>query len=168
MRRQINAEELRNLFASIGESIWHIQNLEDALHTCITIKRDIKQRGAMPPEQAEAILREHRKNTLGKSLRISRETQILSIELESRLDKFKDERDWLVHRSVHQNREDLYVDKERYTLIDRIQILSSEARTLQKLVAKELEEFVVAQGVSREWIKNQAQHAIAKLKGEKP
>jgi len=168
MRRQINAEELHNLFASIGESIWHIQNLEDALHTCITIKRDIKQRGAMPSEQAEAILREHRKNTLGKSLRISREAQVLSIELQSRLDKFKDERDWLVHRSVHQNREDLYVDKERYTLIARIQILSREAITLQKLVAKELEEFVVAQGVSREWVENQARHAIAKLKGEKP
>jgi len=168
MRRQINAEELNILYASIGESIWHIQNLEDALHTCITIKRDIKKRGAMHSEQAEAILLKHRKNTLGNSLRISREAQVLSVELQNRLDKFKDERDWLVHRSVYQHREDLYEDKKRYTLMARIKMLSGEARALQKLVARELEDFVVAQGVSREWIENQAKQAISELKGVKP
>lgn len=166
VRRQINAEELQKLYASIGEGIWHLQNVEDTLHTYITIKRDIKVRGSMPPEKAEAILMKHRKNTLGTSLRISREAKILSPSLQERLDNFKEERDWLVHRSVHQYREDLYVDDKRFALMRRIQGFSEEATILQKLIAKELEDFVVAQGVSREWIFGEAQQKINKLEGE--
>ena len=33
VRRQINAEELQKLYALIGESIWHLQNVEDAWNT---------------------------------------------------------------------------------------------------------------------------------------
>jgi hypothetical protein len=72
-RRQINEKELQVLYSSIGKGIWHLQNLEDALHTCITVKRDIRVRGSVPPEKAEAILLRHRGNTLGKSLKIARE-----------------------------------------------------------------------------------------------
>lgn len=167
MRRQINAEELNILFSSIGSSIWHIQNLEEALNICITIKKDIKYRGSMSPEKAEEILSKHRKNTLGCSLRNSKEAKIFSITLQDRLDRFKDERDWLVHRSVFQNRDDLYVDNKRYALIEKIRLISKEAIELQKLVSKDLEYFVVAQGVSQEWIYNKANQEILKLKGEK-
>lgn len=168
VRRQINAEELHELYALIGEGIWHLQNVEDALHTYLTIKQNVKIRGSMPPAQAEAILSKHRTNTLGTSLKISRDGQILGSSLQDRLDAFKEERDWLVHRSVHQCREDLYVDDKRFALMRRIQMFSEEAMTLQKLIAKELEDYVVAQGVSREWVYHYAQGRINKLKGEEP
>lgn len=167
-RRQINAEELQALFTLIGEGIWYLQNVEDVLHTYITVKRDVKVRGSMPPEQAEAILAKHRTKTLGVSLKISREAQVLSPSLQKRLDNFKEERDWLVHRSVHQHREDLYVDDKRYDLIRRIGRFSEEARSIQKAIQKELEDYVVAQGVSPEWIFRYAQEKIDKLKGKKP
>ena len=167
MRRQINSEELNTLFVLIGAGIWHLQNLEDALHTCITIKRDIQYRGSKSPEQAESILSKHRKNTLGTSLQISRKAKVLSTFLQDRLEKFKKERDWLVHDVVYQYREDLYLDEKRFALMNRIQTFSDEAGILQKLVAKEMEDFVVTQGVSREWINNYAQQTISNLKGER-
>ena len=165
IRRQINEEELQLLYSSIGKGIWHLQNLEDALHTCITIKRDIKARGSVSPEKAEAILLKHRGRTLGKSLGYAKKANVLSPSLQKRLEIFKEERDWLVHRSVYQNREDLYVEDRRFALIARIQKFSEEALALQKLISKELEDFVVAQGVSREQVILMAENKLKKSKG---
>lgn len=165
-RRLIDEEELQALYASIGRGIWHLQNLEDALHTCITVKRDIRVRGTVSFEKAEAILLKHRSNALGKSLQIAREAQVLSPSLDERLKAFKEERDWLVHRSVYQNRQDLYLEDKRLELILRIQKFSEEALVLQKLIAKKLEEFVVAQGVSRKEITQVAEKNMRKLKEE--
>lgn len=164
-RRQINADELNALYVLIGKGIWHLQNLEDALHTCITVKRDIKVRGSIPPEQAMDFLEKNRSHVLGKSIKDAKEAQIFNPLLQERLEKFKEERNWLVHRSVHKNGDDLYVNESRFAIMNRIQAFSDEAIELQKLIAKELEDFVVAQGVSKEWVDQQAEQEIKRLKG---
>jgi hypothetical protein len=167
-RREINAEELQALYSAIGQGIWHLQNVEDALHTYITVKRDVRVRASVRLEKAEELLLKNRSRTLGKSLRIAREAQVLSPSLQERIDTFKEERDWLVHRSVYQNRQDLYVENKRHLLIARIQAFSTEATVLQKLIAKELEEFVISQGVSREEVMRIAEENLMKLRGESP
>lgn len=167
-RRQINEFELQELYSTIGNGIWHLQKLEDALHTFITVKCDIKVRGSVSTEKAEAILSKHRSNTLGRSLNIARSADLFSTGLQARLDQFKEERDWLVHRSVYKNGQDLYLDGKRYALILRIQNFLEEALILQKLVAEELENFVVSQGVSREQIMRIAHENLRKLRGENP
>ncbi len=119
-------------------------------------------RGSVPPEKAEEILLKHRSRTLGRSLGIARKAQVLNPSLQKRLEIFKEERDWLVHRSVYQNRQDLYVEDKWFALITRIHKFSEEALALQKLIAKELEDFVVAQGVSRDQIINMAEKNLKK------
>ena len=165
-RRRINADELNRLYVLTGKGIWDLQRVEDALSTFITLKRDIKVRGAMPKAQAEAVLARHRSDTLGTSVRIARQGQVLSPSLQDRLEKFKKERDWLVHRSLHQNGDDLYIDERRYLLLNRLAAFSEKAVILQRLIAAELEEFVVAQGISREWIENYAARRIKTLRGD--
>lgn len=165
-RRQINDSELDVLFSLIGQSIWYLQNVEDALNTCITIKGEIKKIGTISEEEAENILTKHRRNTLGTSLRIAKEKNILSKNLLAVLYEFREERDWLVHRSVHQNGDDLYQDSKRYALILRIRKFTDDALVLQNLISKELEDFVVAQGVSKEWIYNHANETISKKRGK--
>lgn len=164
-RRQINDDELNILYALIGKGIWHLQNLEDALHTYITIKRDIKVRGSIPLEKAMELLEKNRGKVLGASIKDAKEEQIFSPLLQERLEKFKEERNWLVHRSVHQNGDDLYVDELRYALMERIEAFSDEAIELQKLISKESEDFFVSQGVSKKWIEQQAAQEIKALKG---
>lgn len=166
-RREINDDELDVLFSLIGQSIWYLQNVEDALNTCITIKGEIKTIGSVDEKEAEKILTKHRRNTLGTSLRIATEKDILSKELLAVLYKFRDERDWLVHRSVHQNSDDLYLNSKRCTLILRIRKFTDDALVLQKLISKEIENFVVSQGVTKEWIYNHANETIRKKRGEK-
>ncbi|MGD0199960.1 MAG: hypothetical protein ABSD27_04330 [Bryobacteraceae bacterium] len=155
------------LYVLTGKGIWLLQHVEDALSTCITVKTGIKARGAMPEAQAEAVLAKHRSHTLGTSLRIAREGQVLSPSLQDRLEKFKEDRDWLVHRSLQEDGDDLYyIDERRHVILNRLAAFSEEAVILQRLIVAELKEFAVAQGVSRERIENYAAHRLSVLKGE--
>src|SRR5690606_33321940 len=131
-----------------------------------TLKRDVKAPGSITEEKARTFLAQHRRKTLGQSLGISRQAQVLSADLQKRLEHFKEERDWLVHRSVYQNGNDLYVDEKRGALMNRIQAFSKEAKTLQKLICSELEDFVVFHGETREKIGQEAAEAVRKLRGE--
>jgi len=167
VRRQINENELQTLFILIGEAIWHLQNVEEALHCFITVKKDLKTRGAVPEEEADKLLKKNQRRTLGQSLYISREVGVLTSKLQERLEKFNEERKWLVHKCVPSNREDLYVDSTRYALMKRIKKFSEEAGELHKSISKELEDFVCTQGVSRDTIYSQAVSTIMKLKGIK-
>ncbi|MHB1116480.1 hypothetical protein [Sideroxydans sp.] len=165
-RRLINEDELQVFFMGIGAGIWHLQHVENALNTFITLKVEIKEPGSVAPEAGEAILAKHRRNTLGTSIRIAKEKEVLSAELLVALEKFKDERDWLVHRSMNQNADDLYINTRRNELIDRLHKFVNEATQLQKLIAKELEDFVVGKGVSREWIQKKAISDIREKQGK--
>ena len=111
------------------------------------------------------LLAKNRGNVLGRSIKDAKEAQVFSLSLQERLEKFKEERNWLVHRSVYQNRNDLYVDEFRFALMERIKAFSDEAIYLQKIIAAELEDFVVSQGVSKELIGQQAEQKIKELKG---
>lgn len=155
-RRQINADELLAFFRLIGSGIWYLQHVEDALSTYITVKTEIKERGGASAENAKLLLSKHRKNTLGTSIKLAKERQVLHPELLAMLEAFKRERDWLVHRSLHENGSDLYLNSDRHLLLERLNKFSEDAKKLQRLIAEELEDFVASKGVSRKWIHQQA------------
>lgn len=165
-RRQINSEELETLFMRIGEGVWHLQNVEDALNNYIALKLDVKEPGLFTQAEVEQFLTKHRGNTLGKSLKNSKEAGVLSEGLQHRLEEFKEERNWLVHRSVYLHREDLYIDEKRDNLMRRIQAFSTEAKILQKEIDRELSDFAVSKGVNQKWIDQESEKTIRRLRGE--
>ena len=164
-RRQINADELQVFFKLIGSGIWYLQHVEDALSTYITVKAEIKERGGTSAENAKLLLSKHRRNTLGTSIRFAKERQVLDPELLAMLEAFKAERDWLVHRSLHENGDDLYLNSDRHILLERLNKFSEDAKRLQGLIAEELENFVVSKGVSRKWIHQRAMSDVNRYKG---
>lgn len=164
-RRQISAEELQVFFKLIGSGIWYLQHVEDALSTYITVKAEIKERSGTSADNAERLLSKHRRNTLGTSIRIAKDRQVLDTELLTMLEAFKLERDWLVHRSIDENGDDLYLNSHRPRLLRRLNKFSEDARRLQRLIAQELEDFVVSKGVSREWIHLKAMSDVNRDKG---
>jgi hypothetical protein len=166
MRRQISSEELHTLYSLIGEGIWHLQNVEEILDVYITLKGNVKKRGSMPEEKAEKILAKHRRNTLGSSIKAATKLHVLSEKLQEQLKLFKKERDWLVHRSVYQHRADLYDDEKRSSLFTRIGTFNEEAIMIIKILATELEEFVVSQGVDRNLIQQEGEKRTRELMGE--
>jgi hypothetical protein len=64
-RREINSQELNIFFKLIGQGIWYLQNVENALQTCLTIKVEIKEIGSVSEEEGYKLLRKHQKNTFG-------------------------------------------------------------------------------------------------------
>jgi len=164
-RRQIDEQELPVFFGLIGQGIFYLQHVENALTTCLVLKGEIKELGSVSEEQAETILAKHRKNTLGTSLRLAEEKEVLSKDLMLALREFKDERDWLVHRSMHENGDDLYLNSSRQAILERLERFSEQARNLQRLIAKELEDYVVGKGASRQWIHQRAIQDISKKRG---
>jgi hypothetical protein len=166
-RRQINEEELQYLYNLIGEAIWHSQHVEQALHTFVTLKKDIKVRGSVSPEAGEELFKKNQRRTLGFSLKASSEAAVLSASLQKRVEAFKEERNWLIHWSLPSNGADLYLDTTRFALMERVKRLTVEARAIHGLIAEELEVFVCSQGVSKKWIMETALETIRKLKGER-
>jgi hypothetical protein len=164
-QRQINPEELQVFFKLIGSGIWHLQHVEDALSTYITVKAEIKKRGGTSADNANILLSKHRQNTLETSIRFAKDGQVLDPKLLTMLEDFKIERDWLVHTSLHENGDDLYLNSDRCRLLERLHKFTEDAKILQRLIAEELEDFVLSKGVSREWIHQKAMSEVNRDKG---
>ena len=165
-RRQINPEELEALYHDIGKGIWHLQYVEDALSTLLALKVDVKTPGQVNHAEAVKLLAKHRRNTLGTSLRIAKENSALAADLQARLTQFKDERDWLVHRSQNTHGELLYTEVGRAETFNRVASFVSEAQALQQAIINEVASFAQSHGVNTAEAEANAHAKIAKLKGE--
>lgn len=145
--------ELNEMFRLTGQAIWYLQQVEIGLSVSITLKGEIQKRGSVPKDKGDAILSSHFANTLGTSIRIAKKKNIYTQSFFDRLSHFKEERDWLVHRSVRLNGEDLFINEGRYKLFRRIESFTNEAVELNKAILGDLVEFVTKQGVSIDWSK---------------
>lgn len=159
---QINTVEPIELFLLIGRAIWYSQQVEMGLGVSITLKGEIQKRGTVPKNKADAILDRHYANTLGTSINKAKEKNIYSQLFFERLSRFKDERDWLVHRSVRLHAEDLFVDADRYKLFCRIESFTGEAIALNQEILCDLVEFSTKQGMSLGWLEVYAKELDAK------
>ncbi len=164
MRRQISEDELNLLYAAIGKGIWMLQGVEDALHVYVVLKTQAKRPGTLTEAELEAQLTKQRAHPMGRSLGIAERENVLSAELYAELHEFKDERDWIVHRSI-QNRDDLYVDGKREALLERIMKLSEWASRLQNKICEELITYGASVGVSPQWVAAEGQKLLNKQKG---
>jgi len=164
-RRQINSEELERLYSSLGRGVWHLQYVEDALNTLITIKHEVKTPGRIPEADARALLDKHRGNTLGTSLKVIRAQSLVSPELLDDLTRFKEERDWLVHRSQTSHGDLLYTDAGRAETFTRLEEFTEEARRLQTALLQDISTFVSAAGLDVAAAENMAAKNVGRLRG---
>jgi hypothetical protein len=147
MRRQITPEELDMLYRHVGRCIWHIQYLEDVLHTFLTIKIEIRDPGRVTEEEAHSLLAKHRRANLGTALGPAEKHNALPSTLLADLCDLKEERDWLVHRSMHQDGDALYTDQGRYTVFSRLELLMHRTIQLKGLLVAEIESLCVSHEV---------------------
>jgi hypothetical protein len=166
MRRQITAEELTALYHDVGACIWHIQYLEDVLHTFLTIKVEIKEPGNIEKNEAMALLDKHRRATLGTAIRTAENARVLPQELIDQLRSLKDERDWLVHRSMHQDGDGLYTDYGRKAVFSRLALLQEQTIRLKSQIMSEVEAFCSGHGISSAEANALAKKQIAALRGK--
>ena len=143
-----------------------LQYVEDALQTLITIKVEIRTPGRLSFSEGQALLAKHRRSTFGTSLKIVREKSLVSPDLLERLERFKDERDWLVHRSQQSYGDRLYTEPGREDMFRRLENFEGEASALQKAVLAEIDSFVSSSGVDVAVARALAERNIGRMRGK--
>jgi hypothetical protein len=166
MHRPPTTEETSAFYEAVGQGIWYLQFLEDALNKYLTIRIDLKTPGRVPEGAALEALKKRSKGTLGASLKAGREAGVFDSTIEERLTAFLEERNWLVHRCLDTSGHSLYTDEGRRTLLERILDFIEEAKSLQKAFGKGIEEYARSQGVDTAAADRRARAQVARLRGE--
>jgi hypothetical protein len=166
MQRPPTTDELNAVYQAVGQGVWRLQYLEDALSKYLTLRIDLKVPGRIAPDAARLALQKRTKGTLGASLKAAREGGLLDAALESRLATFTDERNWLVHRSVDTSAESIYQEYGLVVFLERVLAFRDEAISLQKLFTEFIAEFAASHGIDTELAEQLAREHVSRLRGE--
>jgi hypothetical protein len=170
MRRQINSDELSDFYRRIGAALWYVQHFESVLVQFVTMKEIYELRCAgkkVAKDAAWNLVAQHRKNlTMGPLIKTCKRRKIIKKEDAARYEMFKNERDWLVHRSLIENGDDLYLEASRIAVFRRVQAVEDEASELRNAVANDLTAWAESHGVNIKAAETVALDEIQKLKGD--
>lgn len=104
--------------------------------------------GHYSESEARAILAKRRRATLGSSIRFAEANDALPATLIERLLLLKDNRDWLVHRSMHEHGDALYSDDGRNFISQRLGKIYDETLAIKAEVVNHLMAFCGSHGMS--------------------
>lgn len=153
--RLARAELLAPLLQRVGYAFWQVSECEDTAAHFLVIR--LKASPGIGAEKGEALLSNAQRRTFGSLLHELKDAGVLKPELEKRLLALLEERNWLVHRSKRESRGVLFRDADFDRLVDRLDSIAEEATTLNTLLGRELEDYVVSAGVDRAYIDREAE-----------
>lgn len=130
-------KKYENFFRLVGEAVWHLQHVESVLSTYLTIKSTKPNK-----EEVANSLKKYRSFTLGQAIKIGKEKNIIPPLMLYELENFKEERNWLIHKSIYQNYTDFLDGKQSKIFLKKINNFTNKAISLYKSITKDLEEFV--------------------------
>jgi len=154
----LTVEEFSDVASFVGHAVWQIQVLEEtvALHLVMVHKVDAKT----ARRDTEKMFARASKQTLGQLFGAIRDIGKSPSDLLSRFERFVDERNWLIHRSRHENRKDLYSDTRRPQLVARISAVADEALSLLTAFQDLTEAHLIARGMDRAKMKPRAEDVL--------
>jgi len=167
MQRRMNADELDHFYRRIGAAIWHVQYLEDVLVSFLAMKILTPERSSVQNitgAEIQELLAQKRKLTLGPLIQACQSQGIIAATVANRFETFKNDRHWLVHRSVVESGDDLFNEAKREIVFQRIFSVQEEAIALKQLIAIDLEAWLRTQGVDVKQAAEQGE-ASRKLSG---
>ncbi|NHQ60207.1 hypothetical protein G9409_06310 [Chlorobium sp. BLA1] len=138
-----------SLYCFVGEAVCAVQHVEDALSHSIVLKK------AKPRLKSEAdkLLEKHRSFTLGKAIKIAERASLYPESLQKELKEFLSERNWLIHKSIAQGRDEWDLNISREKMISRIKAISIQSQKLLQLIEEDLIGFSEANGVDMSRVK---------------
>jgi hypothetical protein len=143
----LTAEEFSDFASFVGHAVWQIQVLEEtaAVHLVMVHKVDAKT----ARRDVESMFAKASKQTLGQLFGAIRDAGKGPQDLLARLERFVHERNWLIHRSRHENRKDLSSDARRPHLIARVNAVADEALALLTAFQDLMDTHLIARGMDR-------------------
>ena len=136
-----------SLYYFIGDAIFMIQDLEGALGTSITLKLDVKYPGRISKQEADDFKKKNYGLTFGDAIEKAKKNSLYSDALYNDLKALKGERNWLIHKLLHDNLDDLNEASTRERLFNRIRAISNKAKILTRIVVEDSIEFSESKGV---------------------
>jgi hypothetical protein len=144
--KHANQDEIK-LYCLVGEALCMVQPIEDALSHSITLKKDVKKPYSMPLKKANELLEGYRFKTLGQAIKLAKKEGIYPESLVQNLEFFLSERNWLVHKCMHQNRDDMNSETSKQKLLYKIKNITEKAQTLLQCIEEELIDFSSLNGL---------------------
>jgi hypothetical protein len=135
-----NQDEIK-LYCLVGEALCMVQHLEDALSHSITLKKEVKKPYSMPIKKANEFLEKYRFYTLGQAIKLAKKEGKYTGLLLQELEIFLSERNWLVHKCMPQNRNDMYSETSKNRLFHKIKNITEQAQALLQRIEEELINF---------------------------
>lgn len=131
-----------SLYVLIGEAVCAVQHVEDALSHFIVLKK------VTPPlkQEADQLLDKHRSHTLGRAIKIGEKAGLYTDTLQQELSKFLSERNWLIHKSIAQDRDEWDLNTSRNQLFRRIKAITTHAQKLVQMIEEDMIEFSESKG----------------------
>ena len=130
---QANNNEI-NLYCFVGEAVLKTQMVEQALSYSITLKMNPTE----IKERADEFLKQNQSYTLGKAIKIAIKEELYNLSLQDELNAFLQQRNWLVHKVISGNEEDLNAGNIKEELLDKIKAISDKAESIQRAIEYDL------------------------------
>ena len=136
-----NPDEI-TLYCFLGEALCKIQIVEQALSHSITLKMYPEE----TKERADEFLKKHQNYTLGMAIKTAREEGLYNLSIQDELNVFLKQRNWLVHKVILENQNDLLAENKKLDLFNRIKSISDKAESIQREIEHDMIKFCSSKG----------------------
>jgi len=131
-----------NLYCFLGEALLKTQMVEQALSYSITLKMNPSE----TKERADKFLKQNQSYTLGTAIKIAIKERLYNLSLQDELNAFLQQRNWLVHKVICGNEEDLNAGNIKQELFHKIKDISDKAESIQSVIQYDLIDFCSSKG----------------------
>lgn len=130
------------LYTLLGAAVWSIQHLEDALNTAIAIKTP-KATNRM---EGDKIRNSNRELPLGRAIGHAEKEKTFDEAFQNKLKSFLADRNWLIHRCMHESIDDMGAILDQNQLFTRIRDIELSAVSLKEAIEIDILNFCAANG----------------------
>ncbi|MCB4799555.1 hypothetical protein [Neotamlana laminarinivorans] len=138
------------LYCCLGEALCAVQIIEDALsHSIIIKKTEPSQK-----KEADNLLKKQRFYTFGRAINIAKKEALIPESLMIELSDLLKERNWLIHESLIENKDEFLSDSFFKKLSKKTKDISLKANKLQIKIELDLIEYTEKKGIDLSEIKS--------------
>lgn len=156
------ATRLSTLMQAVGFAVWQLQELETTAITFAVIR--LRASRGMGEVAGRALLEKGERRTLGHVLQELRARGLIDGAVDEDLRDVLDQRNWLVHRARRETRGVLTDDSRLSDLLARLDSLADRTLALQKVLASEIDAYVLSSGVKKKTVERETEE-VAKRWG---
>lgn len=135
-------QQASELYTLLGRAVWSIQHLEDALNTAIAIKDP----RATNRTEGDKIRNSNRELPLGRAIGRAEKEKTFDKDFQKKLKDFLKERNWLIHRCMHESVDDAGAILDEKKLFTKIRGIELTALSLKEAIEIDMLNFCEANG----------------------